>query len=455
MQFGARPLRWLYLDLNSYFASVEQQLRPELRGKPVAIGPERIDSGTIIAASYEAKAFGIRTGMRVGEAKRRCPALVFVGGRHERYVAFHEAIVAEVWRHIPVTAVCSIDEVACRLLDNENAPEQALALARRIKAGIQANIGACLTSSVGIAPSRLLAKIAADMQKPNGLTLLRAEDLPARLHALKLADIPGIGAKMERRLNDRGIQSIEQLLREDPRSASSAWGSVVGSRLWWALHGIDLPERPQQSRSIGHSHVLAPKMRDQETARVTARRLLMKAASRLRRADCVTRHLSLHARFESRRHTSLTHRLPATADTFPLLEALALLWKRLEPALVHERVRTIGVTLDDIRPATGVQLTLFDDGGGAAASGPNTLAISRAMDAINTRFGRNAVTLGPAAQGRANLIGTKIAFGRIPERADVMPLPPFTPFMPRSAMRQAQSCTALGPSPDDTANRVG
>lgn len=417
--FGVRPLRWLYLDLNSYFASVEQQLRPELRGKPIAVGPESVDSGTIIAASYEAKAFGIRTGMKVGEAKRRCPALIFVGGRHDRYVDFHKAVVAEVWRHIPVTAVCSIDEVACRLLDNENAAEQAMALARRIKSGIRANVGDCLTSSVGIAPSRLLAKIAADMRKPDGLTVLTAQDLPQRLHALKLSDVPGIGAKMEARLNDQGITSMEQLLLQDPSSAGSAWGSVVGTRLWYALHGADLPERPQQSRSIGHSHVLAPQLRDPETVRVTARRLLIKAASRLRRADCVTRHLSLHARFESRRHASLTQRISPTDDTFPLLDAFAALWLRLEASLAQERVRTIGVSLDDIRPSSGTQLSLFEDGHGQPETKRrDTRRIAHAMDAINSRYGRNAVTLGPCATGRANLIGTKIAFGRIPDAAE-------------------------------------
>ncbi|MGL6043867.1 MAG: DNA polymerase Y family protein, partial [Sandaracinobacteroides sp.] len=196
-------LRWLYLDLNSYFASVEQQLDPRLRGLPIAVGPERIDSGTIIAASYEAKAFGIKTGMKVGEARRRCPGLIFTGGDHGRYAAFHEKIVAEVWKHIPVTHICSIDEVACRLLDNESSPEQAAALARRIKAGIRANVGECLTSSVGIAPSRLLAKIAADMQKPDGLTMLEQHQLPEALFPLPLRDIPGIGAKMEARLQAR------------------------------------------------------------------------------------------------------------------------------------------------------------------------------------------------------------------------------------------------------------
>ncbi len=305
--------------MDAFYASVEQLDNPELRGKAIAVGPGGIDSGTIIAASYEAKAFGIKTGMRVGEAKRLCPQLIFAGGDHSRYADYHERIVAEVWRHIPVTHVCSIDEVACRLLDNENSPEQALALARRIKVAIQKNVGECLTSSVGLAPTRLLAKMAADMQKPDGLTMLQAKDLPQALLPLPLRDIPGIGAKMEARLNARGIRTMADLLAQDPHSAGSAWGSVVGARLWYTLHGTEMPERAQQSRSIGHSHVLAPHARDLKTARQTARRLLMKAASRLRWAESVTRHLTLHAKFESKRGWSATMRLAPTDDSFPLI----------------------------------------------------------------------------------------------------------------------------------------
>ena len=416
-----RPLRWLYLDLNSYFASVEQQEDKSLRGKPVAVGPEKVNSGTIIAASYEAKAYGIKTGMKVGEARERCPDLIFAGGDHSRYADYHEKILAEIWRHIPVTHVCSIDEVACRLLDNENGREQAMALARRIKAGIRANVGECLTSSVGIAPSRLLAKMAADMQKPDGLTVIEARDLPHALLPLPLRDIPGIGPRMEARLNARGIRTMAQLLSQNPHEAGSNWGSVVGVRMWHALNGLDLPEPARKSRSIGHSHVLAPDVRDLENTRQTARRLLVKAASRLRRGEYVTRHLTLSARFESRNKWHATQRLPETDDTRPLLEALAMLWQRLEVEQVRrlrrDRVHTIAVSLDDIRPAPGgnaqgVQLNLFD------AKPQPSRQISAALDSLNARFGPNSVTLGPQMQGRVNLIGTKIAFGRIPDAAE-------------------------------------
>lgn len=415
------PLRWLYLDLNSYFASVEQQLNPALRGKPIAVGPEKVNSGTVIAASYEAKAYGIKTGMKVQEARERCPGLIFAGGDHGRYAAYHAKILAEIWRHIPVTQVCSIDEVACRLLDNENGRDQAVALGHRIKAAIRQNVGECLTSSVGIAPSRLLAKMAADMQKPDGLTVIEAADLPHALLPLPLRDIPGVGARMEARLNARGIHTMAQLLSQNPQQAGNAWGSVVGMRLWYALGGHDLPERPQKSRSIGHSHVLAPDARTPQGTRQTAQRLLLKAAARLRNGQYVTRHLTLGARLESRDKWSATMRIPETDDSFPLLEALATLWTRLEadqakrPA--RNRIHTIYVSLQDIRPAPsrtdpGMQLDLFDP-----VSRPSR-AIATALDSLNARFGRNSVTLGPQMDGRANLIGTKIAFGRIPEAAE-------------------------------------
>ena len=243
-----RPLRWLFLDLNSYFASVEQQLQPELRGKPVLVAPVDSDTTVAIAASVEAKRYGISTGTPVWEAKRLCRDLIVTPARHEKYVEFHDAIVAEIWKHIPVTKVCSIDEVACRLLDNENSLAAATALAQRIKAGIRAAVGECLTSSVGIAPNRLLAKLASDMHKPDGLVVLHAEHLPERLFDLKLRDIAGIGAKMERRLAGDGVNDIRQLCERRPRDAGTAWGGTNGDRLWYLLHGVDLPEKATQNR---------------------------------------------------------------------------------------------------------------------------------------------------------------------------------------------------------------
>ena len=420
--FPPRPLRWLFLDLNSYFASVEQQLDPRLRDKPVIVAPVDSDTTVAIAASVEAKRYGIGTGTPVWEAKRLCRDLIVTPARHEKYVEFHDAIVAEIWKHIPVTRVCSIDEVACRLLDNENSVAAATALARRIKAGIRAAVGACLTSSVGIAPNRLLAKLASDMHKPDGLVVLHAEHLPERLFDLKLRDIAGIGAKMERRLARDGVNDIRQLCERRPRDAGTAWGGTNGDRLWYLLHGVDLPEKATQSRTIGHSHVLSPGKRGVEPVRLTARRLALKAASRLRRKSYRCRLLILHARFEDDKSGwRASMRLPATQDSFVVLAALETLFPRLVAAgRVRPgdfQIRMIGVTLAEIEPVAGEQDSLFAllDPDDPLARETRTLALSRAMDRINRRFGRHAVSLGPLHGGRIDRIGSKIAFGRIPE----------------------------------------
>ncbi|HCB75289.1 MAG TPA: type VI secretion protein ImpB [Sphingomonas bacterium] len=417
-----RPLRWLFLDLNSYFASVEQQLQPELRGRPVIVAPLDSDTTVAIAASIEAKRYGISTGTPVWEAKRLCRDLVVTPARHRRYVEFHDAIVAEIWRHIPVTHVCSIDEVACRLLDNENDREQAIALARRIKAGIRAQVGECLRSSVGIAPNRLLAKLASDMEKPDGLTVLEGAELPQRLFGLKLRDIAGIGPRMEKRLAVQGVNDIAELCARRPRDAGSAWGGTDGDRLWYLLHGVDLPSKPTQSRTIGHSHVLSPAKRGLEPTRLTARRLALKAASRLRRKGYRSRLLILHSKFEDdKSNWRASVKLPATQDSFVILSALDGLFPRLAAAGQARtggfRLRMVGVTLAEIEPVAGEQASLFAmlDPDDPLARETRGLALSRAMDRMNERFGRNAVTVGPLGGGRIDRVGTKIAFGRIPE----------------------------------------
>ncbi|ODP36652.1 DNA polymerase Y family protein [Sphingomonas turrisvirgatae] len=422
LDLPSRPLRWLYLDLNSYFASVEQQLNPDLRGRPIIVAPVSSDTTVAIAASVEAKKYGIRTGTPVWEAKQRCPDIIVAPGSHQKYVEFHEAIVAEIWKHIPVDKVCSIDEVACRLLDSENDRDTAIALANRIKAGIRANVGECLTSSVGIAPNRLLAKLASDMQKPDGLVVLSEDELPHRLFPMPLRDITGIGAKMERRLAQQGILDIGQLCARRPRDAGSAWGGVNGDRLWYLLHGFDLPEKPTQSRTIGHSHVLSPRKRGYEPVRLTARRLALKAASRLRRKGYVSRLLVLHARFEDDKSVWRTSiKLPSTQDSFTVLAALDAIFPRLKEAGRARpggfQIRMVGVTLAEIAALQGEQQSLFAmlDPDDALARETRTLSLSKAMDRINEKFGRHAVSVGPMDGSRTDRVGTKIAFGRIPD----------------------------------------
>jgi DNA polymerase-4 len=188
-------VNWLFLDLNSFFASCEQQDRPELRGRPVAIVQMITDSTCAIAASYEAKAFGVKTGTAIWEAKKLCPNLVLVKARHQLYVQYHHRILAAIENCLPVTKVASIDEMACRLMGTERDVTMARALALKVRQTVQQQVGECMTCSIGLGPSLFLGKVASDMQKPNGLTVITKNDLPHILHRLELQDIYGITAR--------------------------------------------------------------------------------------------------------------------------------------------------------------------------------------------------------------------------------------------------------------------
>jgi DNA polymerase IV len=209
---GQPAVNWLFVDLNSYFASVEQQDRPELRGKPVGVVPMLADTTCCIAASYEAKAHGVKTGTIVADARRMCPNMIFVEGRHELYVDYHHRIIEAVESCVPVAAVMSIDEMACRLMGRERPLLAALELGRKVKATIREKVGPMLRSSVGLATSRYLAKVASDMEKPDGLVALTLDMLPDALRPLTLRDLPGIGVQTEKRLNEKGIHSMDDLL---------------------------------------------------------------------------------------------------------------------------------------------------------------------------------------------------------------------------------------------------
>jgi DNA polymerase IV len=201
-------LRWLVLDLNSFFASCEQQENPDLRGKPVIVVPTMAETTCAIAASYPAKALGIKTGTLVHEARRLCPDVKLVQAHHKLYVEYHHRILAAIGKHMPVEDVMSIDEVACRLDRVQQEPAVAQKLAQNIKREIQSQVGECLTSSVGISANKLLAKLASNMHKPDGLVILPIEKLPGSILHLTLRDIPGVGPKTAERLQRAGITDI-------------------------------------------------------------------------------------------------------------------------------------------------------------------------------------------------------------------------------------------------------
>ncbi len=421
--FAPSPLKWLYVDFNSYFASVEQQLRPELRGKPVAVVPVETDSTCAIAASYEAKAFGVRTGTPIWEARRLCPALICVLARHEAYVDYHHRAIAEINRHIPVAEVCSIDEMAARLLRNEADAAVAREIALSIKAGISANLGLWVRCSIGIAPNRYLAKVATDLEKPDGLTILMPEDIQRRLtEVLQPIDLPGIGRNMERRLHHQGIHSVADILALDRRQMRAVWGSILGERMWYLLRGHDLVEPETQRRSIGHSHVLAPALRPPAEAINVARRLTLKAASRMRRMGYTARVFGFSVRLEDGRRLHAEARCRPAQDSVTFLALLLGFWEQLIPRERNVLIKKVSVVLHGLTPEAAIQLDLFADQEGVAsdpmARHLRAARLSCALDRINHRFGRDSVLIGMLPSAGRGFSGTKIAFTRIPDREE-------------------------------------
>lgn len=427
---GPVEFDWLFLDLNSYFASVEQQTRPELRGRPVAVVPVDTDFTCAIAASYQAKALGIKTGTMIREARQKCPQLICVLADHKKYVEFHHRILEELDRHIPVEKIMSVDEVACRLSGEWRTLAGAIALAHRIKQGIAKNVGECMTSSIGISTNRFLAKVASDLQKPDGLVTLHPRELPQRLAHLALHDLPGIGPNMERRLWAARIDSIDDLWAAAPKQLRAIWGSVQGERFWYALRGVELREEATTRRMVGHSHVLAPEHRPAAEAGIVARRLLLKAASRLRRMGYYATQLDLGGRIEKGPRIGLGTRFEPVCDSFALLQALAGLWKNLIQETGGVRFKKVSVTLhglvpeDELRQLSLFSVTAADSSAPPASSAAEQIQrqrrerLSAAMEAANLRHGRDAVTLGVMPGTVKNFTGSKVAFNRVPDRRD-------------------------------------
>jgi DNA polymerase IV len=397
-------VKYLFVDMNSYFASVEQELRPELRGLPVAVVPVDAETTSCIAASYEAKKFGVRTGTRVSEARKLCPGLRLVLGRPQLYVRKHHEIIAAVESVLPVAKVLSVDEMVCRLMGDHLKPVRAVEVGRRVKQAIRERAGGQMRCSIGIAPNSLLAKVAADMQKPDGLTLIRKEELPDRLADLKLIDFPGIGPRMERRLERAGITSTRQLLALSLGELSRIWGSRVMGGAWYhRLRGEDVPEAPTRRRSIGHSRVLEPAARNEKDARAILIRLVHKAAARLRHVGYCAGSLVVSVSFLGREKWRAGMRIDPCQDTLTLIRLVVSLWERRAawPPL------KVGVVFGDLVHERNVPRPLF-------APDNRLLELARAMDAANRRCGRYAVYFG-GMHGKGDAVSTRIAFGTVPD----------------------------------------
>ncbi|MCI0707258.1 MAG: DNA polymerase [Ignavibacteriae bacterium] len=401
-------LGFLFVDFNAYFASVEQQLRPELRGKPIVVAPMMTDSTCAIAASYEAKKFGIKTGTGIREAKTMCKELIVVEARHHEYIDFHNQLVEAVESCVPVHSVLSIDEMVCTLTGSQRQREKAVALAKHIKETIYKRVGTELRSSIGIGPNLFLSKTASDIQKPNGLVVIEQEELPDCLYKLELEDLTGVGPRMKRRLEKHNIHTVKQLCTASKALLRSVWGGIEGERMYAKLRGEEVYTPPTQRSTVGHSHVLPPNLRTEAAALDVINRLVQKAGMRLRSYGYRAGALGVHIQYFDNKYWSDAMSFDYTHETNRFLQALTFLWNK-KPHITAKPLR-VGIALFELKKEEECTLSLFD-----TEKKPN--ALNTAVDKLNTRFGKNTIYFSGSHAAR-DAAPVRIAFTHIPDQVE-------------------------------------
>ncbi len=297
-----------------------------------------------IAASYEARRYGIQRGTPVWQARQLCPGVIVAPARHDRYVEMHHQLLEEVERYLPIHKVYSVDEWVCALAPSEQNCEAALAIGRKIQQGILRNVGSTFRSSIGLAPSVLLAKLVAESKKPDGLSYVTAGELPEKLRGTKLQKIPGIGKGILQRLSSVGVREFMDLWRVAPKEARKIWGSVQGERFWYSLHGHDIPDTEiGEKNMIGHSRVLLSEQQELEISKLVARTLLLKAASRLRHYNLHSGGLGFVAKLHpsvarGRRSWGANVRFEYTQDSYLILQNFDRLWRDLLAEAEREKI---------------------------------------------------------------------------------------------------------------------
>lgn len=398
-------LRSLLVDFNSYFASVEQQAEPRLRGKPLGVVPMLAETTVCIAASIEAKTFGVKTGTKVAEARRLCPEIEFVVARHELYIDYHHRAVAAVDTFVPVRAVLSIDEMDCELTGRWREPDRAMTIARKVKEGLRKEIGECLRTSIGIGPNTFIAKTASDMVKPDGLVMIEKAELPERLFELPVRALSGVGKQMEKRLHRHKIFTVRDLAGRTSDELRAVWGGIGGEIMYQRIRGEEQHEHANDTSSISHSSVLGPDHRNPEHAYAVLNRLTQKAAMRLRKANFYAGRLSIGVKYLDGTRWDTDMKLVDTQDTMAFLHALERLWSKRPKD--RRTILQVGMVYSDFVSEANHTGSLF-------ASEDKSKSLYSTLDKLNTRFGKQAVYFASAHKAR-DRGGLHIAFNHIPD----------------------------------------
>lgn len=400
-----KSVNWLLIDFNSYFASCEQQEHPELRGRPIAIVAMITENTGVLAASYEAKRCGIKTNTLVSEAKKLCPNIRFIEAHHRLYLDYHDRLLETIEEIIPIHSVLSVDEMSCELMGSQKKLANAVSLAKKLKAHIRDKIGVCMTSSIGLGPNILIAKMASDMQKPDGLVCVPKSEILKKIGPLSVRDIPGVGAQTEIKLNQYGFFQVHDLLKITAPQAQLIWGSILGSRTLRGLQGYEYNFDRSDTKSISHQHVLPPDLRTFDKALFIAIKLLNKACVRLRRGGYLCGKLSLYIKFIEGSRFENQISFQNTSDTGFFIKQLYKLW-RFSPL---KKPMKVSIILSKLSNSEHRQLSFFDE---ELNRREKAFAIA---DQINEKLGPHTIHV-------ADLMGLKdkarggIAFSRVPKK---------------------------------------
>jgi DNA polymerase-4 len=378
----------LHADLDAFYASVEQRDNPALLGRPVIVG-----GGVVLAASYEAKARGIRTAMGGGQARRICPEAIVVRPRMSAYSEASKAVFAVFEQTAPIVEGISIDEAFLDVRGLERISGTPAEIAGRLRREVREQVGLPIT--VGVARTKHLAKVASAVAKPDGLLVVPPEEEIAFLHPLAVERLWGVGPATARKLHAHGITTVGEIARLDEPALMAMLGRAAGRHLHALAHNRDpRPVRTRRRRrSMGAQHALGRRSpKSFELLDTTLVALVDRLARRLRAARRVCRTVAIRLRFDDFSRATRSHTLSeATADTVTILATARGLLVASFPLIRSQGITLIGVTLSNLENDGAIQLSL-------PLVGRPASALDATLDDIRDRFGSGAIT-------RAVLVG--------------------------------------------------
>ena len=378
----------LHADLDSFYASVEQRDDPTLRGRPIAVG-----GGVVLAASYEAKAFGVRTAMSGGTARRLCPNLIEVPPRFDAYTEASRQVF-DIFRDTsPIVEPMSIDEAFIDVAGLWRLAGSPTHIATELRRRVADDVG--LPISVGVARTKFLAKVASAVSKPDGLLVVEPDGELDFLHPLPVQRLWGVGAVTAAKLHDRGLHTVADVAAMQPEALVSIVGRSMGHQLHALAHNRDARRVTTGTRrgSIGSQQALGRRRRSREEIDVVLWRLVDRVAGRLRRADRVGRTITVRLRFDDLSRATRSHSLPDATSATALIHATAAGVLDAAWPLVEQRgISLLGVSVSNLADRDAVQLVLPFERCEAEQ-------LDSVLDAVHERFGRTSIQRATTLRG--------------------------------------------------------